>query len=133
MKKIIPILIYFFSILIFILSWDYINLPYDEQNKIIAEYYEKKINPVNDTFKFLVFIVFPSLIFLTSYFKLNNNTYSINPLNRDFFLINESKDIKFQNLNTAAAIIIFFLILDYLLFDFTWYHRELDFFHEVLT
>ena len=130
MKKITPILIYFFSILIFILSWDYINLPYDEQNKIIAEYYEKKINPVNDTFKFLLFIVFPSLIFLTSYFKLNNNTYSINPLNRDFFLINESKDIKFQNLNTAAAIIIFFLILDYLLFDFTWYHRELDFFHE---
>ena len=66
MKKYFPLLLSLSFLITVVFLWDYIKLPYDKENVIIGEYYYKKFNPLNDTVRFLLFILIPSLIYLIS-------------------------------------------------------------------
>ena len=93
MKKYFPFAISFTVLIAVLLLWDYIKLPYNEGNNIVGEYYYKKINPLNDTIKFLSFVILPCLVYFIFYLRFNNNTYSFKPWNSDYFLKKkENKD-----------------------------------------
>lgn len=129
-KKLIPLFVYFFLLLLFFINWDYFALPYNETNEIVGEYYEKKINPFNDTLRFLIFIVIPTLFFLIAYLITNNNTYSVNPYNKDYFLSQREIKITKTNLNVYFLIISLIVIFDFFLLEFKYHHKIIDYFHE---
>jgi hypothetical protein len=65
MKKYLPILLSFLLLIISIIFWDSIKLPYNENNVIIGEPFHKKFNPLNDKIRFLLFIIPSVLIYLS--------------------------------------------------------------------
>jgi len=99
MRKYFPIIISCFFLLISILFWDKIKLPYDTGNLIIGEYYFKKINPQNDLLRFLFFIVPSVLVYLISYLKINRFTYNFNKNDKEYFLNNSIKKNENKILN----------------------------------
>ncbi len=86
MKKYLPFFLSILSLSIAIFFWDLIKLPYDEENKIIGEYFYKKYNPSNDTIRFLLSIGLPLIIYFITYLKINKDIFSANPFNHDYFL-----------------------------------------------
>ncbi len=99
MRKYLPILTSFLSILVVCLLWDIIKLPYNENNLIIGEYYYKKLNPQNDLLRFLFFILIPCFVYLISYLKINKFSYKISLKHKDHFLNNSKDKIKENSLN----------------------------------
>ena len=85
MRKYLPFIISFFCLLVSILFWDKITLPYDESNSIIGQYSLKKINPLNDLLRFLIFIIPATLIYLVSFLYFNKSTYNLNKNNSEYF------------------------------------------------
>ena len=75
MKKFIPFISSFLTLIVISFFWDHIKLPYDESNVIVGNYYFKKFNPLNDTIRFLFFTVIPSIVYLVSYLNLNKEVY----------------------------------------------------------
>ena len=45
MKKKIPLILSFFTLVVISFFWDHIKLPYDENNVIVGNYYYKKQGP----------------------------------------------------------------------------------------
>ncbi len=88
MRKFFPIIISCCFFIISILCWDKINLPYDEDNQIIGEYYLNKTNPQNDLIRFIFLIVPSVLVYLISYLKVNKSTYNFNKDSKNYFLNN---------------------------------------------
>ena len=70
MKKIIPILSSIFSIYIVVLLWHKISLPYNNANNIIGYYSENNHHVLNDTLRFVCFLVLPLIIFYLLIFCL---------------------------------------------------------------
>ena len=85
-KKFLPLTTSLLTLLTIIMLWEYIELPYNNKNTIIGEYYYKKYNPLNDKIKFLCLIIIPSLVYLIGYLKLNKETYSLNLKSKNYFL-----------------------------------------------
>ena len=82
-----------FVLVIFL--WDLIKLPYNQDNLILGEYSNKKFNPLNELIRFTSLIIIPSLIYLFYYLALNKQeTFSINPTNKNYFLFKEEKNEK---------------------------------------
>ena len=48
MNKYLPLILSLTILIIVAFLWDYIQLPYNEKNTIIGEYYYKKFNPLNE-------------------------------------------------------------------------------------
>ena len=86
MKKYLPILLSFLLLIVSIIFWDSIKLPYNENNVIVGEYFYKKFNPLNDKIRFLLFIIPSVLIYLSFYLKINTNTLSLNLKSKEYFL-----------------------------------------------
>ena len=118
MRKYFPILISFFFLLVSILCWDKITLPYDEFNSIKGEYYFKKFNPQNDLLRFLFFIIPAVLIYLISYLKVNKFTYSLNKNNSDYFLKKPLQKDGEKNLDNYFLLFVILIIFEFLVFDF---------------
>ena len=91
MKKYLPYILLVVSIIICTFLWDKIKIPYDESNLIQGEYFFKKYNPNNEIIRFLIFIFIPLGIFLVTYLKFNEKTYSLHPKSNNFFFKKESK------------------------------------------
>ena len=118
MRKYYPIIISCVFLLISILCWDIINLPYDEGNLIIGEYYLKKINPQNDLLRFLFFIVPSVLVYLISYLKINKSAYSFNKNSKSYFLRNSLKKNENEILNNYFFFFIILIILEFVSLNF---------------
>ena len=71
-NKYIPLILTLIAIAISTFLWDKISLTYDFQNKIYGEYSVKQYNPNNETLRFLFFISFPLITFLTTYLFFNS-------------------------------------------------------------
>jgi hypothetical protein len=130
MKKLIALLVYFFLLLIFFTCWEYLVLPYNENNEILGIYYQKKINPFNNTLRFLTFTTIPTLFFLIFYLKSNKDAYSINPYNENYFLSKNKYISPKTNLNFYFLLISFFVIFDFFLIEFKYHFHPIDYFHE---
>ena len=130
MRKFYP---YFFTILAIILStfiWEYIEFPYNEDNIIKGEYFEKKYNPLNDTVRGIFFISFPLFVFLIFFLKYDN---SLNLLkhNENYFLKKDShKNFKDSKLNFISIIFLIFVVVEFSLLNVDAFLGKIDTHHE---
>jgi hypothetical protein len=111
MKKNLPWLFLILAVAFSTFLWSYINIPYDNSNLIVGEYYKNKINPLNDTFRGIFFIFFPLLVYLITFIKVNKIKISKN------ILINE-EIIKNKNIDYLSIIFIIFCIFEFLSIDY---------------
>ena len=70
MKKYLPILSSLILLVISIIFWDFIKLPYDESNNIVGQPFFNKFHPINDKIRFLFFITPSVLIYLFFYLRV---------------------------------------------------------------
>ena len=111
-KKIYPYLILLLCLAIATFFWEYIKIPYNENNLIYGEYYIQKYNPVNEVLRFAFFVSFPLFFFLTFILKKTDslNLFSSN----NFFLKREINFVnKGCNLNIVTFYLISFAIIDF--------------------
>ena len=120
MKKYLPILLSFLLLIISIIFWDSIKLPYNENNVIVGEYFHKKFNPLNDKIRFLLFIIPSVLIYLSFYLKTNTNTLSLNLKSKEYFLskLNKKENYYDNSLNLYSYLFILLITLEFFSLDF---------------
>jgi len=139
--KIYPYLFCFFSILIALVLWDFLKLPYDENNIVQGSSFNKKINPYDNTIKVLFFIFFPLLVFLLFFLRIKE-TLSINPLRENFFLF--SKNINFNKnyligitnirmINYLTLLFVFLCFIEFLSLNFKILLQPIDIYHDGLV
>ena len=75
MKKFVPLSLSIVILVAVCLLWDNLKLAYNSENVIVGEYYYKKFNPLNETVRFLSFILLPFITYFVSYFFINKKTY----------------------------------------------------------
>ena len=95
MKKYFPLILSLSFMTIVVFLWDYIKLPYNNENLLVGEYYLKKFNPLNETLRFLSFILLPTLVYFISYLLINKETYNLNLNSPNYFL--QKKHNNFYN------------------------------------
>jgi len=133
MKKVsLIIFLTLISIIVSVLAWDNILLPYDNKNQIYGEFFKLKYNPANDTFRYIFFVLFPLITFLTSYkFLYKENLFTIKEvLNFKATELEEKKSLDFFLYLILILAIFSFLSLD---FENSYYLSKLDFYHEGTT
>ena len=132
MKKYLPYILLIVSIIICTFLWDKIKIPYDENNLIQGEYFFKKYNPNNEIIRFLIFIFISLGIFLITYLKFNEKTYSLHPKSNNFFLKKNLSNLSYDSdVNHITFILIIIISLEFFIIDFNPYlSAPLDRFHE---
>ena len=127
MKKIIPILSSIFSIYIVVLLWHKISLPYNNANNIIGYYSENNHHVLNDTLRFVCFLVLPLIIFLFTYFLFNKNDIDLTKLlgEYNFYNFERKKSLKKKLYFLLIVLLIFFYFISSNLPNY-----KLDIFHE---
>ncbi len=139
--KIYPYIFCFFSILIAFVLWDFLKLPYDENNIVQGSSFNKKINPYDNIIKVLFFIFFPLLVFLLFFLKIKGSL-SINPYNDNFFLL--GKNINFHEnyliettykkiINYFALLFVFLSFLEFFSLNFKILLQPIDIYHDGLV
>ena len=124
-ENLVIVLTLFLSIMFSSYVWDLIKLPYKEVN-IIGVYAENKYNAFNEILRYLFFILFPLVIFLS--LQIHFNKFSFKNLIPQL-KINE--DIIYENNHTIrlTKIVIFaFIFAEFFSVDFT--TIPLDLLHE---
>ena len=124
-----PLLISFFFFILGISFWNFLKLPYDESNLIIGEYYYKKYNPNNETIRFFLVIIFPSIIYLLLLIKYNKNLRSIIPTSENFFLKIKKKNIIEFNSKKITILLLIYIVIEFLFLDFNRF-IVLEFYHD---
>lgn len=130
MKKIYP---YLFLILCIIFStyiWDFIKIPYNDQNTIYGEFLFKKYNPINEVLRFLVFVFFPLTIFLILILN-QENYYNLKFRSNNFFL---KKDNYFlsttSKLNIISFTFVLLILVDFFSLEFNRFTNRIDTLHD---
>ena len=134
MKKIAPYILLLFFVFFSSLIWENIKLPFNIDKSISGQQYLINLhNPLNDSFRFIIFIFLPLTVFIITKIileKKNINTFInsnfIKFKNKNVNLKNNSNLIFFSNL------IIISLIIQFLCLDFKDYVYHVDTFHEGL-
>ena len=124
-KTLITSIFTFISLVIATYLWDLIKLPYYETD-IVGEYSSNKYNANNEILRYLFFILFPLLVFLS--FEIYFNKLSLNNIISQIDT-KKNKYSESKNLNHLFKFIIILLILfQFFSMDFTL--SKLDLFHE---
>ncbi|MDC6482029.1 hypothetical protein PQY72_00915 [Pelagibacteraceae bacterium] len=129
MKKYLPFFLSILSLSIAIFFWDLIKLPYDEENKIVGEYFYKKHNPSNDTIRFLLSIGLPLIIYFITYLKINRDIFSANPFNQDYFLRKKKVILETRYLKNYFNFFLILILLEFLSIDFKSFISNVNSFH----
>ena len=129
MRKYLPVAISLILFSIVALLWNVIKLPYDTNNLIFGEYYYKKLNPQNDLIRFILITVIPCLVYLISYLKIDNFTFSLNKNKSDFFLKNVLNKTEDNPLNNYYYFFIILITLEFCTLNFQQF-SSIDLFHD---
>lgn len=132
-----PYIFCMIAIFIATLLWDFLKFSYDESNLIQGVSYNKKINPYDNIFKVLFFIFFPLFIFFLTFLK-KNDLYSINPLDKNFFLAANVNSYENYNLIVQKnfkikfflSVLIILCLLEFISLDFTNLLSPVDIYHD---
>ena len=130
-KNILPFLLIILSVVIATFIWEHINLPYNLDKKILGDsYLENLHNPLNDTLRFLVFLIIPFLS-LIIYFQVKEKVFYQNCKQIIYYKIQDDnyKDKKLEFVFYLFLLITFF---EFFYLDFTKFSFEVDIFHEGL-
>ena len=132
MKKYLPILSSLILLVISIIFWDFIKLPYDQSNNIVGQPFFNKFHPINDKIRFLFFITPSVLIYLFFYLRVNTNTFNFNIKSKEYFLYGiNNKEIYYDNsLNFYSYLFILLITLEFFSLDFNRYIHTVDMFHD---
>ena len=112
------------SIMFSTLMWEKISLPFNDLG-IVGEYSRNKFNPANDILRYLMFILFPILIFFSQIF-FNKDKFKYFILN-----LNDNSSIELQK--NYSIIFLFTLFLLLLILEFLsvqFQLHNLDLMHE---
>ena len=123
MKKSFPWLFLILGLIFSTFVWSYISFPYDNSNLITGQYSIKKINPLNDTFRGLLFIFIPIFFYSLTFLILNKDKFT----NKIFY---NYSGLKNRNIDYLSFILIIFSILEFLSLDYKNYLGVLDSHHE---
>ncbi len=119
MKKYFPIIISLLLLVLTIISWDYIKIPYNEENLIFGEYFKKKFNPYNEILRFSFFIIVPVITYLILYLKFEKSTFSLSKKDHNYFLKNFNRELVVKkDLNLISYLFLIFIFFDFLSTDF---------------
>lgn len=129
-KRFTPLILSLISLSIIIFFWDYIKLPYDYNNNILGEPFDRKYNPTNNTLRFILFISIPVFIYLYFYLKLNKDTLSIKINDKDFFIKKFNNKKELDPLKKYNYFLIFLIFIEFLSVDFTRFNGAMDTFHD---
>ncbi len=124
LKTLLPTII---SIILFTFLWDKINFKYSNPDEIIGFYSTFNYSPLNDNFRYIFFVGFTLLTYLSFYLFFNNK----NLLNlKDIFLI-EKKNINFDNNKIPYFFLFSFFLIEILYFISNDLNlSKIDLFHE---
>ena len=136
-KNFSPLIFAIISIFIGTFFWDFIKLPYDENNIVQGTSFNKKLNPYNNLLRVLFFILLPIFAFFFT-FIFQKNLNSINPINKNFFLKDDLPDAKidsqnFKIINYLTIFFIIFVYLEFLSLDFKRLLTPIDIYHDGLV
>jgi len=137
MKKFYPYILCLISIFFSLIIFDYLKLPYNENNIIQGTALIKKINPYDNIIKVYFFIFFPLAIFLIMYL-LSKDAQGVVPFKKNFFLnLENCKSNIFQSkkkqINIFTFFIVLVLILEFLSLDFNILLSTIDIYHDGLV
>ena len=131
MKKYLPAILSLSLLIVVGLLWDNIKLPYDENNKIIGDYFYKKFNPQNELLRFTLFIVIPCFVYLISYLKINKDVYTLSPRDDYYFLKNEKINNESNYLNNYIILFVILILVEFFAIDFQRF-LNIDTFHDTV-
>ena len=127
-KKLFPLALSLMSLFLMSLMWEKIKLPYNFDNQILGEYYEKKFNPTNEVLRFIIFIGLPVCAYFFSYLKFNSNILSFNKNSQNFFL-KKKNSYKDDKLDIYFYYFIFLIFIEFISLDFNRFINLVDTFH----
>ena len=126
MKKKIPIFLSILTIYIIISFWHQISLPYNNSEKIFSEYSKNEHHQLNDTLRFIFYLVLPLVIYTVSYFFLNKDKLYF------FEILKDNKVYLVEKKNNKKKLYFIFSVI-FLFISFTSSNlpdHQLDIFHE---
>ena len=131
MKKYYPIIISLLLLISAVFLWDQLTLPYNENNKIVGEYFNKKFNPLNEIIRFTFFIILPSLAYLIVYLKVDKSILSFKKNSLNYFLNNKKNKKEFNNLNFWTFLFVVLIFFEFLAVDLSRF-QAIDTFHDTV-
>ena len=136
-KNLTTVILAIIGVFICTFFWDFIKLPYDEDNIVQGTSFNKKLNPYNNVLRVLFFILLPIFAFFFT-FIFQKNLNSINPINKNFFLKDDLPDIKIDNqnfniLNYLTIFFIIFVLIEFFSLDFKRLLTPIDIYHDGLV
>lgn len=117
---ILPIL----SIFLVSFFWDEIKFDYENQKEIVGYYSIFKHSPLNDNFRYIIFITLPILVYLLSY--VINKNIKFNSIN-EYFVLEKNKKKEYFSIN-FLSLFIFILFFFFISNEFN--KNLVDLFHE---
>ena len=124
-QNLVTIISLILSILFSSFIWDFIKIPYKDVN-IVGVYSANEHNALNDILRYLTFILFPFLIFLSLQFFYNKISFD-----KFFLQLKITEDIYYKELrllNLILFLLLFLVFLEFFSISFTL--DKLDLFHE---
>tara|TARA_B100000963_G_scaffold360565_1_gene391910 strand:- start:554 stop:2365 length:1812 start_codon:yes stop_codon:yes gene_type:complete len=126
-----PYIIFILSIIFVTILWDYINLPYNFDTRIVGDsYHLTNHHPQNDTIRFLLFLGIP-FISLIIFYQYNNKNFLSNFKNLFKDQVSQNQ-ISNKYLNKFFLILVSILLFEFFLIDFKNQTYLIDLFHEGL-
>lgn len=127
-KRIIPISLSIITIFLISFFWTNIYLPYNDSIKIIGEYSEGNHHHLNDTLRFICFLIFPLFVFFITYISTNKSKIK---LFKDIFDENQNSLFFSQKNYQKNFYFLFFclvLLINFLSLNLP--DHKVDIFHE---
>jgi len=130
MRKYFSFIASILILIIVIFLWNYIRLPYNEENLILGEYSNKEFNPLNEIVRFSLFVILPSIIYFICYLKYNKTeSYSLNPKDKNYFLI-KKENLDSDSLKYYFFFFIFLISIQFFSLDFNRFITLADMYHD---
>lgn len=134
LKRISPYIFLVFFIFLSSLIWEHIKLPFNVEKSLPGQEYLKNLhNPLNDSIRFIVFILLPLSAYFTAKFLVVKKNHKLFFKNLLINLKDSNKYLsKDKNLSNSLKFIILIILIQFFCIDFKTYIYHLDLFHEGL-
>ena len=128
-KNILPFLLFVLSVVLVTFIWEHINVPYNLDKKILGDsYLENLHHPLNDTIRFLVFLIIPFFSLIT-YLQIKEKVFYKNCKQIIYYKTQSDKD-KNKTLEYVFYLFLLITVFEFFYLDFIKFSFEVDIFHE---
>lgn len=124
-KKIYFLVFLILSIILGTIFWELINIKLKNENQIIGFYSEKNFNPLNDILGYIIFILAPTIFYVT-WMQVIEKQNVLKIFKK--IKIEKNNELINANNNIYFIILCLFLLLEFLSINFS--TNKLDYYHE---